>query len=415
MTILVLVLLACGPTGCDTEKDGTPAPPAAKPPQPPAAIAPSPQPPPRVDPVSDHWTESGEQALTGKKCDTWWSASGTPGALFSLIEARVASVWPDSGYAQVTPSQARYRMAVAKDCFGQTREATVVVTTTATDSQTSRIGFSASFDAEDRANAVAETHAEADRLYEVTAIRQGDIQSGSVPSFQFPVPGFDPLTVPISSVFDHSMVAKLTADGVVEAFTGERGTVTGNWSITMGSETLRSLRKDASEVQRTHSATFLAGSGVYYMGGENLAYDGHPGYDFPVDDKSPVRAVAVGKVTRACKDGKAADGKDHPNGIHVFIEHSGGYVTKYCHLSSLSDWVTMGKTLTASDLQRDIGRTGNTGLYSCGSHLHFQVDFGSVPVDPYGWAGAPGADPYTQKNPGVENRWLWSTPYKPNR
>lgn len=55
-----------------------------------------------------------------------------------------------------------------------------------------------------------------------------------------------------------------------------------------------------------------------------------------------------------------------PNGIR--INHESGWSTEYCHLSNRS--VSIGQTV---DEGKVIGRTGNLGCGSCGTHLHVSI------------------------------------------
>ncbi|MET9951983.1 VCBS repeat domain-containing M23 family metallopeptidase [Streptomyces sp. NPDC006339] len=95
-------------------------------------------------------------------------------------------------------------------------------------------------------------------------------------------------------------------------------------------------------------------------------YSGHsPQYSvdlnhYPGDDTGrPVVASAAGTVEVAGNSGGWA-------GIHVRINHGGGWTTHYAHLSRAE--ISAGTTVQAGQL---IGRVGNTGN-SFGAHLHFE-------------------------------------------
>jgi len=66
----------------------------------------------------------------------------------------------------------------------------------------------------------------------------------------------------------------------------------------------------------------------------------------------------------------------------TLIDHGGGLVTAYAHQSKL--YVSKGDTVTTGEL---IGLVGNTGAFSRGSHLHFEVHVNGYNYDPMGWFG----------------------------
>ena len=63
-------------------------------------------------------------------------------------------------------------------------------------------------------------------------------------------------------------------------------------------------------------------------------------------------------------------------GNHIRIDHGGGFVTLYGHLSSIA--VTEGQTVTKGDV---IGYVGSTGR-STGAHLHFETIYDGKPRNP---------------------------------
>lgn len=94
----------------------------------------------------------------------------------------------------------------------------------------------------------------------------------------------------------------------------------------------------------------------------------HPGVDFRARTGCYVFAAAVGKVTRT---GAYSDG-----GIGIEIDHGGGYSTFYYHLQkTLVDLkeVEAGQIIALAD---------NTGKYTTGDHLHFELRFNGVKIDP---------------------------------
>ncbi|MFE6462519.1 peptidoglycan DD-metalloendopeptidase family protein, partial [Streptomyces cinereoruber] len=81
---------------------------------------------------------------------------------------------------------------------------------------------------------------------------------------------------------------------------------------------------------------------------------------YPGEDTGrPVTASASGTVEAAGNSGGWA-------GIHVRINHGGGWTTHYAHLSAVD--ISAGATVKAGQV---IGKVGNTGN-SQGAHLHFE-------------------------------------------
>lgn len=128
-----------------------------------------------------------------------------------------------------------------------------------------------------------------------------------------------------------------------------------------------------------------------------LYYDGHNGYDFNLWYQ-PVYASAAGKVIFAAYE--YPDMPDHGYGKMVMIEHRGGYVTLYGHISKIL--VRKGQKVRRG---QKIGISGNTG-HSTGPHLHFTVFHNCTPTDPYGWTGQ-GPDPLASYQ-GESSIDLWS-------
>lgn len=97
---------------------------------------------------------------------------------------------------------------------------------------------------------------------------------------------------------------------------------------------------------------------------------GHTGVDLVNGCGVPIRAANSGTVSLA--------GWVNVGGIMVYLNHGGGYQTRYAHLSGLAvgygQWVEAGQV---------IGWVGTTGM-STGCHLHYEVLSGGVFIDPYG-------------------------------
>lgn len=142
-------------------------------------------------------------------------------------------------------------------------------------------------------------------------------------------------------------------------------------------------------------------------------YDGHPGYDWGIPEKTKVYAAGTGIIRYANCD-------KNFSGCNIKIEHvlSNGetYTTHYFHLFNpdtpgISDipWPgrngvpSVGQQVQPSQVIAWSGRTGwdpKTLQYTPWSpHLHFEVRHNGNPVDPWGWtpyirdAGNPDADP----------------------
>jgi hypothetical protein len=173
----------------------------------------------------------------------------------------------------------------------------------------------------------------------------------------------------ITSIFDHC-VPDYSTDGKVCEFDGSVG--------------YKSYGVDP---------TFYLGYAQTPGGRDYLSYDGHNGWDYSMYYEN-VRAAGEGTVSLA--------GTDTINpcfGQTVIINHPSGYSTRYSHLSAI--YVSAGQNVTRGQV---IANSGNTGC-STGPHLHFGVYTTNswTAIDPWGWSGAAGADPWPA-DPG--NLWL---------
>lgn len=93
----------------------------------------------------------------------------------------------------------------------------------------------------------------------------------------------------------------------------------------------------------------------------------HLGTDFGCPTGTPVRATGDGVVKVAKTHGG--------HGKHVVVQHPGGRVTKYSHLSAYK--VKPGQSVKQGQV---IALSGNTGM-STGPHLHYELHVGGKPVD----------------------------------
>ena len=97
----------------------------------------------------------------------------------------------------------------------------------------------------------------------------------------------------------------------------------------------------------------------------------HEGVDIPSPTGTPVRAAADGMVVRS--------GWAGGYGNLVEIDHGGGMVTRYGHLSTI-----YAGPLASVRRGETIGAVGSTGR-STGSHLHYEVRIDGRAVDPGQW------------------------------
>ncbi|MFZ5472080.1 MAG: M23 family metallopeptidase [Myxococcota bacterium] len=101
------------------------------------------------------------------------------------------------------------------------------------------------------------------------------------------------------------------------------------------------------------------------LGGRRM----HTGVDLGVPTGTLVRAVERGVVRRASED--------HVNGKVLVVDHGRGVTTAYCHNSALL--VVPGQQVEKGQI---IARSGSTGR-STGPHLHYQLELGGMPMDPF--------------------------------
>jgi len=97
----------------------------------------------------------------------------------------------------------------------------------------------------------------------------------------------------------------------------------------------------------------------------------HSGIDLAAPAGTPVLAplaaiAATGSQPESCGD-------------YVRLDHGGGLVTLYCHLSRVL--VSPGQLVMAGDRVGEVGSSGN----STGPHLHFEVHSDGRLLDPAAW------------------------------
>jgi len=94
----------------------------------------------------------------------------------------------------------------------------------------------------------------------------------------------------------------------------------------------------------------------------------HPGVDIPLDEDTPIYAVANGEVSRVTYS--------DAYGLHVILDIK-GYQILYGHLNETS--LEEGQRVNCGQL---IGLSGATGTYQTGPHLHFEVRQKGEAIDP---------------------------------
>lgn len=102
-------------------------------------------------------------------------------------------------------------------------------------------------------------------------------------------------------------------------------------------------------------------------------------WDFRVPEGTPVLAARDG-VVRLVRSDSVRGGCDRsfgPDANYVILAHEDGLETQYLHFSKI--FVRLGQKVRAGTPLGEIGRTG----FSCGSHLHFQLQRTKAEV----WAG----------------------------
>jgi murein DD-endopeptidase MepM/ murein hydrolase activator NlpD len=91
--------------------------------------------------------------------------------------------------------------------------------------------------------------------------------------------------------------------------------------------------------------------------------------DFRAPEGTPIAAAGSGKVVKVNFDGNGL-------GLYVEIDHGGGLVTQYGHMSGVA--VSDGTEIKAGQTIGYVGQTGN----STGAHLHFAVMRNGEKVNP---------------------------------
>lgn len=141
-------------------------------------------------------------------------------------------------------------------------------------------------------------------------------------------------------------------------------------SIVAGQRILIPHAAEASSVSRGPAVLSMAWPLTGAISSPFGMRDGRPheGIDIAVEEGTPVRAAAAGRVVFA--------GSRGTYGLAVIVDHGDGHRTLYAHCSRLL--VTEGSSVGTGTV---IALSGNTGR-STGPHLHLEVLKNGVPLNP---------------------------------
>ena len=96
----------------------------------------------------------------------------------------------------------------------------------------------------------------------------------------------------------------------------------------------------------------------------------HKGTDYAAPTGTPIRATSDGRITRASRYGSF--------GNLVSIKHSGGFETKYAHLSRFASGISRGDRVRQGEVIGYVGATGG----ATGPHLHYEFLVNGVHQNP---------------------------------
>ncbi len=99
-------------------------------------------------------------------------------------------------------------------------------------------------------------------------------------------------------------------------------------------------------------------------------YHAHPAIDFDAPVGTPIQATGDGKISFA--------NYEQGYGNVIKIMHPGQVLTLYAHMRNFAKGVHVGSTVTKGQV---IGYVGTSG-YTTGPHVHYELHFGSKPVNP---------------------------------
>lgn len=122
------------------------------------------------------------------------------------------------------------------------------------------------------------------------------------------------------------------------------------------------------------------GHGGYYY---------HTGLDIAAANLTPVYAAANGTVIEAVDNGIGYGSYNQGYGNIIRIRHDNGFITMYEHLSAVDSEIYVNKRVTMGELIGYVGTTGN----STGYHLHFEVRYNGVWLNPLDYLPAHAKQP----------------------
>lgn len=96
----------------------------------------------------------------------------------------------------------------------------------------------------------------------------------------------------------------------------------------------------------------------------------HKGVDYAAPTGTPIYAAASGVVGRLYVSTSY--------GNYIRIDHENDFSTAYAHMNAFADGLEEGSKVSRGDI---IGQVGNTGK-SSGAHLHFELKYKGVFIDP---------------------------------
>jgi murein DD-endopeptidase len=115
--------------------------------------------------------------------------------------------------------------------------------------------------------------------------------------------------------------------------------------------------------------------------GRTLTYDSHNGTDFVVPPGTPVVAAAAGRVVARRQEWNRG-------GLKLYVDHGDGLLSTYNHLGRTLRRV--GEAVRRGDVIALSAYSGADGFLTfpwVAPHVHFNVLFGGVQVDPFARAG----------------------------
>ena len=95
----------------------------------------------------------------------------------------------------------------------------------------------------------------------------------------------------------------------------------------------------------------------------------HTGVDIGVDEGTKIACASGGIVEEV--------GTNNAYGNYILVTHSENYQTYYAHCKQIN--VEVGTVIRQGEI---IAISGNTGTYTTGPHLHFEIRYNKKPINP---------------------------------